>query len=186
MGSAAGGGRRIAVVGTTGSGKTVFAARAARILGCPHVELDALHWEPGWTPADREAFRMRVRLAVAAPSWVADGNYAAVRDLVWAAADTLFWLDYPLGLVLARLLRRTWRRSISGEKLWNGNRENPWHALSSRDSLLLWALSSHPRHRREFPRLLAQPQYAHLEVRRLRTPRRAEDWLAALRGGPPA
>jgi len=41
-------GRRVAVYGQTGSGKTTVAARIARCLGVPHIELDAIHWLPGW------------------------------------------------------------------------------------------------------------------------------------------
>jgi hypothetical protein len=48
----------------------------------------------------------------------------------------------------------------------------------SRDSIFLWALTSHPRHRREYPVLLARPENAHLAVVRLRSPRETERWLA--------
>jgi adenylate kinase family enzyme len=41
--------RRIHVVGTSGSGKTTLARQIAERLDIPHVELDALHWEPHWT-----------------------------------------------------------------------------------------------------------------------------------------
>jgi ABC-type dipeptide/oligopeptide/nickel transport system ATPase component len=41
--------RRIAVVGTTGSGKTALARRISQWLDIPHVELDALYWGPHWT-----------------------------------------------------------------------------------------------------------------------------------------
>ena len=51
--------RRIAVVGTSGSGKTTLAHRLAQQLGIPHVELDALHWDPNWTPAPPDTFRER-------------------------------------------------------------------------------------------------------------------------------
>lgn len=57
-------GRRIVVVGTSGSGKTTMARRLAERLGYPHVELDALYWEPHWTPAPVEVFRERVRQAI--------------------------------------------------------------------------------------------------------------------------
>ena len=43
--------RRIAVIGTTGSGKTSFSKRVAATLSAPRIELDALYHEPGWTPA---------------------------------------------------------------------------------------------------------------------------------------
>lgn len=177
-------GRRIAVVGTTGTGKTTFAARLARRHGCPHIELDALHWEAGWTPADREALRTRVDAATRAAAWVTDGNYSSVRDLVWPRADTLIWLDYPLLFTLVRLIARTLRRAISRQELWNGNRESMRSAFLSRDSILLWALRTHGKLRRGYPRLLGLPEHRHLEVHRFRTARAAERWMHAQEEAP--
>lgn len=51
------------------------------------------------------------------------GNYGRVRDLLWPRADTIVWLDYAFPLVLGRLTARTVRRAVTGEILWNGNRE---------------------------------------------------------------
>src|SRR5579883_1503505 len=136
-------GRRVVVVGTTGAGKSTLALRLARRLRCPHIELDALHWGPDWTPVARDCFRAHTRRAVAGDAWVADGNYRQVRDLVWGRADTIVWLDYPLRTVLPRLLRRTLRRCLSHEVLWHGNRERLRTQFLSRDSLFLWALQTH-------------------------------------------
>lgn len=170
--------QRIAVIGTTGSGKTTLAARIAERLGIPHVELDALHWDPAWTPSP--AFRQRAAGALRGDEWVVDGNYSQVRDIVWSRADTVVWLDYWLWLILLRLLRRTVRRVSRREELWNENRERLRDQLASRDSLFLWALRTNPRRKREYPELLARPEHAHLKVVRLRSPRHTRAWLAGL------
>ena len=49
--------------------------------------------------------------------------------------------------------------------------------LASRDSLFIWALKSQPRQRREYPHILAQPDYRHLHVLRFRNPCAVTDWM---------
>ena len=104
--------RCINVVGSTGSGKTTLARLLAKRLSIPHVELDAYRWERNWTSASDQVFRLRVSEAVKKDGWVIDGNYSITRDLVWARADTVVWLDYTFGLVLLRLTRRILRRGL--------------------------------------------------------------------------
>ncbi len=82
----------------------------------------------------------------------------------------MVWLDYRFGRVFLQLLRRTVRRSLRREELWSGNRESLRKALLSRDSILLWAIRTHARRKREYPELLARPEHAHLTVVRLRSP----------------
>lgn len=94
---------RYVVVGTSGSGKTTLARQIALRLEIPHIELDALHWQPGWVGATPEAMRKRVETAIAAPAWVLDGNYSKVRDVVWQRATHLIWLDYSFPLVFWRI-----------------------------------------------------------------------------------
>ena len=177
-------GRRIAVVGTTGSGKTTMARRIAQRLALKHVELDALHWGPDWTPAPIELFRERTAQALDGDAWVVDGNYGKVRDIVWSRADTVVWLDYPLLVILGRLVWRTLRRIITREELWQGNRERFVAQFASRDSLFLWALRTYPRRRREYPALLQRPEHVRLTVVHLRSPGDARDWLASLEVAP--
>src|SRR5688572_30546116 len=145
--------RRVSVIGVIGSGKTTFALALAERLGVPHIELDALHWDPNWTMAELDVFRTRVAAAVEADGWVRDCNYSKVRDLVWARADTVVWLDYSFPLIYTRLLLRTLRRVRSGQELWNGNRERLRHLLD-RDAPLVWAIRTYPRNRRLFPEAL--------------------------------
>ena len=171
-------GRRIVVLGTSGSGKTTLARQLAVRLGCPHIEADALYWGLNWTAAPLDEFRARVDQATACDYWTYDGNYSKVRDIAWGRADTLVWLDYPLPLVLWRLLRRTLRRVLGWEQIWNGNRESFRKQFLTRESLFLWALQTHGRHRREYPLLFQRPEYAHLTVIHLRSPRETVAWLA--------
>lgn len=171
-------GSRIVVIGSTCSGKTTLARHLADGLQIPHIELDALYWDPNWTEVPLENFRNRVAQHVAEPAWVVDGNYSRVRDLVWDQADTLIWLDYGLALILARLLKRTVRRIWFREILWSGNRETFRGAFFSRDSLLWWAVKTFGRRRREYTRLLALPCYARLQLVHLETPDATRRWLA--------
>jgi adenylate kinase family enzyme len=171
--------RRIAVVGTSGSGKTTLAHRLAQQLGIPHVELDALHWDPNWTPAPPDLFRQRAAEALSGQAWTTDGNYSSVRDIVWKRADTVVWLDYSLPVIMGRVTWRTLRRSIRREELWNENRERLREALLSRDSIVWWALRTYRRRKREYPDLFGMPEYAHLNVVHLRSPRAAREWLGA-------
>ena len=171
---------KIAIVGPSGSGKTSLARLLSARFDAPRVELDALHWEPNWTPAPAAVLRQRVEDALCGDRWVCDGNYQAVRDIVWARAETVVWLDYPLRLVLWRLTRRSAQRWISGEPLWNGNREALRTLVFSRDSLFAWELRSYRRRRQELPHFFSRPEYAHLQVVHHRTPDETRTWFEQL------
>ena len=168
--------RRVVVVGTTGSGKTALARRLAEQLGYPYVELDALHWKQGWQSTPHDEFRAQVTQAVDGETWIVDGNYQKVRDIVWRRADTIVWLDYALPLILWRLTRRTFGRMVTRQELWAGNQES-LRLLFSRDSILLWALQTYRTLRRTYTALSADPRWAHLTVVRLRSPRACAAWM---------
>ncbi|MFU8771421.1 MAG: hypothetical protein ACNA8H_03265, partial [Anaerolineales bacterium] len=169
--------KRIHVIGTSGSGKTTLAANIAHRLNIPHIELDVLHWEPGWQPAPLDDFRLRVSRALEGDSWTVDGNYSKVRDIIWARADTIVWLDYPLSVILWQLFKRTYKRVISQEALWSGNTETWQDQLLSRDSILLWAIKTYKRRRREYPQLLNLPEFSHLNMIHHKTPAATRAWL---------
>jgi adenylate kinase family enzyme len=161
--------RRVSVVGNSGSGKTTLAIALARALGAPHLELDAIFHQPGWQPLDAEVFRARVAEFIAADSWVVDGNYSAVRDLVWQRADTVVWLDLPRRLVMGQLIRRTLARMARRTKLWNGNTER-WRNLLSADpaeSILRWAWTQHDIYRARYQAAQDDPANRHLTFVRL-------------------
>jgi len=153
----------------------------------PCIELDALAWGRDWTLVPVEVFKERVARAVEGEAWVIDGNYGrrGARDLVWPRADTVIWLDPPLRAILPRLFARAVRRIRSREELWpgTGNRETFRNQFASRDSLFWWALKTHRRRQREWPPILARPEYGHLVVHRFRRREEGAAWLSSV-GGP--
>ena len=171
---------RVVVVGCSGSGKTTFARQLTQLLGTPHIELDALYWLPDWVLRPTDDFRALVAQAVSQEHWVTDGNYRAVRDLVWSRATAVIWLNYTFPTVFGRVLRRTLRRTLTHEELFIGNRESLRRSLLSRDSILWWVITTFRRRRRQFRALFDQPaavSYVRVEFRR---PSEAQRFLVAL------
>lgn len=170
-------GLRIVIIGTSGAGKTTLARRLSMQLRLPHIELDAINWQAGWrdlTRHDPDEFVRRVADAIAAPCWVADGNYGPVREIVWGRATHLVWLDYDLGIVMRRVVARSVYRLLVRTELWAGNRER-WMHLFSPDHPIRWAWSTHTKRGIETAEWLAGGAYPNLSVVHLRHPREARN-----------
>jgi adenylate kinase family enzyme len=180
--------RRVALQGTSGSGKTTVGRTLAALLGVQFVETDALVHGPGWTETDDAELRATLAPVVTADGWVIDSDYRRkLGTYVLEHAETVVWLDLPLQVCLTRLWRRTVPRIRNGEELWNGNRESWRNAFWGWESLFVWAIRKHVSQRRRLPELLRRPELAHLEVVRLRTPAAVADWLRSVEaGGTPA
>jgi adenylate kinase family enzyme len=169
---------KIAVVGTSGSGKTTVARRLAEHHGVSQVELDALHWGPNWSEPSVEDFRARVEQALASSGWVVDGSYhGKLGDSVLDRADFVVWLDLPFRTVAARIWVRTLRRIRRREELWAGNRETWRDAFFSRDSLFIWIVTTHRSRRRRYLERLGRYEFV-----RLRSQPEIEAWLESQSG----
>ena len=161
--------QRISVVGTSGAGKSTVARQLASSLGVPFVELDAIYHQPGWALLAPAEFRRQVAQLAAGDGWVIDGNYSAVRPLVWGRADTVVWLDLPRRMVMRRVIWRTLRRVAFRTELWNGNRER-WSNLLSwvpEESVISWAWHRHAVYRERYSAAMRDPANAHLRFVRL-------------------
>jgi adenylate kinase family enzyme len=171
-------GRRVAVIASaSGNGKTAVGRQLVARLGVTFVELDSLVHGPGWVETPDDELRRRLAPVLASEGWVIDGAYLhKLGTLVLDAADTVVWLDLPMRVWAWRLLRRTSRRLVGRETLWNGNRESLRAAFWGRDSLFGYAVRSHRRARRTWPHELAR-----LPLVRLRSPADVEQWLASAR-----
>lgn len=145
--------QRIVINGAAGSGKSTLADALSERWDLPAIHADALFWEADWRQCEAGLFRSRVDAATSGQSWIFDGNYSLVRELVWSRAQFVIWLDFPLSLCVSRVLGRSLRRAWSRQELWNGNREG-WRRVLSRDSVIGHTLRMHARRRQQMPPLL--------------------------------
>ena len=167
--------RLCVIASASGNGKTTVARIAAERMGVRFIELDALVHGPGWIEASAESLRAQLTPILAEDGWVIDGTYThKLGDLVLCAADQIVWLDLPITTWMPRLIRRTVRRLITREELWNGNRESMGSVLGGRDSLFIHALRTHFDRRRDWPTALKA-----FPVVRLRSAKDVNRWLQA-------
>ena len=176
---------RIAVLGTSGSGKSTFARRLSGLIGVPHIELDAINWQAGWRDLNShepEEFARRVAAAVAEDAWVSDGNYSRVRGLVLARATHLVWLDYPRWLTMIRVFRRSLTRAMTQEELWpgTGNREE-FRRWLDKEHPIRWAWDTYDDRRRRYAEIFDDPKLSRLSKHRLRRPSEAGPLIRSLR-----
>ena len=172
--------RRVIVIGTSCCGKTKFAKQLAKQLNYLHIELDSLYWLPNWIARTDNEFRQMVEQASSGDCWVIDGNYGTVRDVIWPRANAVVWLNYNFRTVCSRALLRTFRRSLTGEELYSGNRESLVRAFFTRESILWWVVSTYHRRSREFRELRAGKAFSHVEWIEFREPVEAERFLDTL------
>lgn len=175
---------RVAVSGTSGSGKTTFAAALAEAIGARHIDLDAINWQPNWTGLHRrdpEEFQRRVAMAAAEDTWVSCGNYSTVRPLILARATHAVWLDYPKGVVMTRVFRRSFHRAWTGRELWpgTGNTET-FLGWLDKEHPIRWAWDTYAGRRQQIDAEMADPALAHLQKYRLTHPREAAPLIAGL------
>jgi len=98
--------KRVAVIGSGGSGKSTFSRALGEITGLPVVHLDKLHWHPNWVGTPADEWEQVVRREIEKPEWIMDGNFGGTREMRMQAADMIVMLDLPRWLCMYRILKR--------------------------------------------------------------------------------
>jgi hypothetical protein len=118
-----------------------------------------------------------VETATSGERWACDGNYSRVREMVWERATAIVWLNYSFPRTFYRAITRTTRRVASGEEVCGGNRESFRVSFMSRDSILLWVLTSYFDKRRRYSAMLSREKLRDKQIFIFRHPRQAEEFL---------
>jgi adenylate kinase family enzyme len=175
--------KRINVVGTSGSGKTTVSQSLSQILKIEHIEMDALFWGPNWSWPNDEEFFTKLEHALVKEAWILDGNYTRTIPLKWKHVEVVIWLDYSFMRTVLHAVRRAITRSITQEELWEGtgNRESFTKSFFSKDSIILWTISTHKKVRQKYERFMNDVEYSEITFIRLRDPKETQDFLAYLK-----
>ncbi|MFZ9396412.1 MAG: topology modulation protein [Erythrobacter sp.] len=106
--------QRVLIVGPCGAGKSTMGFALAEATGLPLFHMDQLNWQPGWIEAGDDSLRTKLREVVAGDRWIIEGTYGATLAERLPRADTVLYLDYPIGLCFWRTLKRirTWHGRV--------------------------------------------------------------------------
>lgn len=168
---------RIAIVGSSGSGKSTLARKVSARLSIPHVEFDAVHHLAGWQTNPRFLDELEEQLSK--PSWVCDGNYGSADRISRGSADVIVVLDLPRWRVMTQLVRRTLRRVLTRQQLWNGNKEsfgNLWRWDPERN-VIRWSWVKFEARRDQFLAASKSGEWEHAQVVWLRSHAEVALWL---------
>jgi adenylate kinase family enzyme len=110
--------KRTLIMGNAGCGKTWLASRLGTTLGLPVVHLDDMHWEPGHNGIARDkALRdADVRAAARADTWIMEGVYGQLVNMVLSRVTALIWIDLPEGECTENIRQRGMQGEESDEQ----------------------------------------------------------------------
>ncbi len=169
---------RVNIVGTSGSGKTTFGRQLAEILIVPFIELDAIYWGPDWTYLEDKDLFLALSKALEGEHWVLDGNYSRTTPIKWHRVQAVVWLDFNFPRTLYQAVTRAVHRLGTKVELWpgTGNRET-LRKLFSKESIVLWTITSYCRKRRKLLAAMQSEEFQHIRFHQLRSPHQAEEFL---------
>lgn len=141
------------IVGASGSGKTTFAKRLAKISQATVIELDEFHFTKNWQEVPDSEFLSKIQMEIAKPQkQVFDGNYSVIHNVILSQIDTFIWLRTPVYLNLWRVFWRSIKRIVSQKPLWHGNQES-WRRFFSKENMMLWVWQSYPNYENTYSQL---------------------------------
>ena len=162
---------KINVVGTSGSGKSTLSKRIAEKIGGRYVGLDEIYWGPNWTERGDEELFTKLEDSLRCDAWVVDGNYHRTAPIKWKDVEAVVWVDLPFWLTIYQAFTRALKRTLSGNEIWpgTGNVESFSRTFLSKDSVLLWTITSYKNIKKRYLEIMKDPRYAHIKFVRLRS-----------------
>jgi adenylate kinase family enzyme len=103
---------KVLVFGNSGSGKSTYAQALVAREGIPHLDLDAIVWEPGQIAVQRspESVEGSLRSFIDLhPAWIIEGCYGELVRAASAHCTQLVFLNPGIDACLANNFKRPWK-----------------------------------------------------------------------------
>ena len=103
--------RRIVIFGNSGAGKSTLARKLSSEHGLAHLDLDTLAWEPTSPPRRRSLESSAgavARFVEQKPSWVIEGCYADLLELVVPGCTEMIFLNPGVEACIENCRARPW------------------------------------------------------------------------------
>jgi adenylate kinase family enzyme len=97
---------RVAIIGISGSGKSVFSRHLAESLSLPLLHMDQLFWRGSWEAVPESEYLARHKEWIARERWIIEGYVDESMSDRLTAADLVIYLDYSGPLCAWRVFRR--------------------------------------------------------------------------------
>ena len=107
--------KRAVIIGNSGGGKSTLARRLSSAWRSPHVEIDALLWQPGWQLTSADIYNAEHARLIAEENWIIDGlgRLDSIPDRLARATDIVV-VDMPLWMHFWLAAERQIRWSTGG------------------------------------------------------------------------
>ena len=104
--------KRVVIFGNSSSGKSTLAKKRAANENLAHLDLDTIAWQAGVTPPQRSSLddsnQLIQQFISKNKSWVIEGCYADILELVLPVANELIFLDLPIIKCIEHAKQRGW------------------------------------------------------------------------------
>ncbi len=102
---------KLVIFGNSGSGKSTLAKQVAEQDSLAHLDLDTIAWKP-ISPPQRQALSESAKVieqfVKEHSSWVIEGCYADLLELVLHHAEEVVFLNLPIELCIENAKQRPW------------------------------------------------------------------------------
>ena len=161
-------GKRIIILGCSGSGKSTFAKKLREKTDLPLYHLDNIWWNEDRTHISRDEFDEKQKELVKKDSWIIDGNYGRTYEIRISTCDTVIFLDFSEEVCLSGIRERVGKQRS----------DIPWTEDCLNDELVNWVRDFQKEDRLRILSLIEK--YSNKQIFIFETRSQADKWLTNL------